>query len=90
MTHTPGPWECSPTSHYAHDYRLGIPGRQMPFERGGTQQYANARLIAAAPELLDLCYRSLQALEEDLFPLLRENLRIAIAKATDEKYEPTN
>ena len=41
---------------------------------------ANARLIAEAPELLWLCERSLLALDEDSFPMLREQLRDSIAK----------
>ena len=53
IKHTPGPWVCTATSHYAHDYRLEIPGGQMPFVRGEGVEYANAKLIAAAPELLD-------------------------------------
>lgn len=51
--HTPGPWVCTPTSHHAHDYRLEIPGGQMPFTRGEGVEYANAKLISAAPDLLD-------------------------------------
>ena len=50
--YTPGPWTCTQTSNHAHDYRLGIPGAQMPFE-GNDVARANARLIAAAPDLLE-------------------------------------
>lgn len=53
IKHTPGPWICTATSHHAHDYRLEIPGGQMPFERNAGVEYANAKLIAAAPELLE-------------------------------------
>lgn len=42
----------------------------------------DARLLAAAPELLNLCEKSLLALHEDDFPSLREALRNAITKAT--------
>lgn len=56
--HTPGPWRCVDTSYHAHDYRLlrsdGLP---MPVNAMGandhSEQRANARLIAAAPELLE-------------------------------------
>ena len=51
VSYTPGPWTCSDTSHHAHDYRLGVPGGRMPFE-GNEVARANARLIAAAPDLL--------------------------------------
>jgi len=50
--HTPGPWTCYPTSHHAHHYVLEIPGGNMPFVKGEGVEYANARLIAAAPDLL--------------------------------------
>lgn len=53
MKHTPAPWVCTATSNHAHDYRLSTPTGPLPFVRGGTEQYANARLIAAAPELLE-------------------------------------
>ena len=49
---------------------------------------ANARLIAAAPELLDACMSALRALEDNLQPGpmdedAKEGLRAAIAKATE-------
>ena len=37
-----------------------------------------AELLAAAPALLELCRRSLRALDEDSFPQLRDDLRAAI------------
>lgn len=42
---------------------------------------ANARLIAAAPDLLTLCETCLRVLYEDEHPNLRQALREAIAKA---------
>jgi hypothetical protein len=54
--HTLGPWGCVDTSNHAHDYRLTKPnGDVLPLggERyDNSEQRANARLIAAAPELL--------------------------------------
>lgn len=37
-----------------------------------------ASILAAAPGLLELCRRSLRALDEDSFPQLRDDLREAI------------
>lgn len=61
-THTPGPWGCISTSNHAHDYRLTrLDGSTLPlnddakFENGNDhrEQRANARLISAAPDLLE-------------------------------------
>ena len=55
-SHTPGPWACTYTSNYAHDYRLTQPnGQPLPINAEAndrSEQRANARLIAAAPDLL--------------------------------------
>lgn len=58
--HTPGPWECHPTSHHSHDYRLSLKHGPMPARHPGedsseahnARARANAHVIAAAPELL--------------------------------------
>ncbi len=54
--HTPGPWGCIDTSNHAHDYRLTKPdGSTLPLHveaNDHSEQRANARLIAAAPDLL--------------------------------------
>ena len=56
LQHTPGPWGCIDTSYHAHDYRLTRPdGRPLPLvivANDHSEQRANARLIAAAPDLL--------------------------------------
>lgn len=49
--HTPEPWKCTNTSHHYYDYRLEGEHGQLPFEK--LAAYDNARLIAAAPELLE-------------------------------------
>ena len=69
--HTPGPWSCDWTSNHAHDYRLTRPsGRPLPIYAPGndhSQQRANARLIAAAPDLLEALDKLLAAtVDEDL------------------------
>jgi hypothetical protein len=84
-SHTPGPWACTYTSNYAHDYRLTQPnGQPLPINAEAndrSEQRANARLIAAAPELLNLCERAFRALDWDDFPQLKEDLQTAIEKA---------
>lgn len=82
--HTPGPWTIYPetdgTDICAVDYTPGLPIRQIIARPDrGANWIANARLIAAAPELLEACRKALYALkgrEHDQF------LRDAIAKAT--------
>ena len=85
IQHTPGPWTCTQTSNHAHDYRLGIPGAQMPFE-GNDVARANARLIAAAPDLLEVLGEAaayLYAHEHTLGAYtLCEKVSAALAKAT--------
>jgi hypothetical protein len=50
------------------------------------QMHANARLVAAAPELLGLCSEWVSAWEKEEFdPSLASRMRAAIAKATGEK-----
>ena len=53
--HTPGPWGCTYTSNHAHDYRLTkANGHSLPVNEEGndhSEQRANARLIARAPEM---------------------------------------
>jgi hypothetical protein len=56
--HTQGPWRCVDTSNHAHDYRLlAANGAPLPLNvvaNDHSEQRANARLIAAAPELLQV------------------------------------
>lgn len=100
--HTPGPWEIHRTSHlniyigHSHDRPNRTPGYLAEVRRFTTdheQVEANARLIAAAPELLD----ALKALEEaarqvqcgemdkQSIDVERRKARAAIAKATGEQ-----
>lgn len=57
QTHTQGPWYATPNLEWRHaKWRIGnVPG--VPWEHAGEIAYvkgeANARLIAAAPELLE-------------------------------------
>lgn len=60
-THTPGPWHCSHETslhgtkliYGADGYLIADAGRIH--HRTETEMEANARLIAAAPELLEAC-----------------------------------
>jgi hypothetical protein len=95
-SHTPGPWACTYTSNHAHDYRLTQPnGQPLPVNAEAndrSEQRANARLIAAAPEM----FAALQWFDEqmrddsalDMGKLINEmeqRTRAAIAKATQEQ-----
>jgi hypothetical protein len=87
--HTPGPWGCTYTSNYAHDYRLtrsnGLPLHvDAPFNDHSIQR-ANAQLIACAPELLAALQRMLKEgyLDPRLLCVLQANQ--VITKATGEE-----
>lgn len=81
--HTPGPWSIhkrGPAERY--EVQHGIPGNGSPIcvTFCGSQQEANARLIAAAPELLHV----LQIVSDEVrlgVPISIEFVRAAIAKA---------
>lgn len=86
--HTPGPWSLhkrGPAERY--EVQHGIPGNWSPIcvTFCGSQQEANARLIAAAPELLDICESILAEVDYEGLQLesgRAAKLRAAIAKAT--------
>ena len=88
MKHTPGPWKAS------EDFNLT--GTLVSFIEGGGHSIAqtrldddtpegmnqaNARLIAAAPELLEACRDALLAVDTADWPTAQDNLIAAIAKA---------
>ncbi len=88
MAHTPGPWTYQATagdhdfSVYSETYQRG---RDIALVRNFDE--ANARLIAAAPELLEACYRLVNCPDMNLDELGTESLEAlddamsAIAKA---------
>ena len=84
--HTPGPWEIDHTYPEPNQRKIQPKGQEagiaVAFGDSESEAQANASLIAAAPELLELCEESLRALHEDDFPILKDKLRAAIAKAT--------
>ena len=89
MSHTPGPWEAkAPVEHGAHVYgphgvTVAWCGTNSTFKRAGyysismEESGANARLIAAAPELLEALIAMLSNT-----PDCDHVARAAIAKAT--------
>ena len=95
--HTPGPWDyyLEPSDHYKHKIR-SKPGLicQLPgwvtHDELRLEQEANARLIAAAPELLEALEHYL--IQDEIAEgygggvggSAREQARAAIAKATGE------
>jgi hypothetical protein len=90
--HTPGPWFSPDRVHGTRYVEARIGGGMLqevaacgPTE-DPTQQAANARLISAAPELLD----ALKAFVHDIVPNSNDdplwvNARAAILKATGEQ-----
>jgi hypothetical protein len=75
--HTPGPWEVHPLAPLAvhqPEYECWIP-----------QSKADARLIAAAPELLEALLLCVDALEDGHWQETKQAARAAIAKATGEQ-----
>jgi hypothetical protein len=93
---TPGPWETGDDVILCADPDMII-GSVFPFDRDGTGftygevTKANARLIAAAPELLEACQALMDATNEDgmtnsmLLGCAIEMAGNAIAKATGEQ-----
>ena len=53
-TFTPGPWKVSSHQTQIHSERYGLVAALQRFTEKSTT-HANARLIAAAPELLEQC-----------------------------------
>jgi len=65
---TPGPWGCVYTSNHSHDYLITRPNKNpLPLRvlaNDHSEQLANARLIAAAPEMFDIIKELLNISEE--------------------------
>jgi len=99
MTHTPGPWWPEHNDHYweikseAHlsigdacaSNHIYVEGKELPREQVEPIAAANARLMAAAPELLEVCEDLWCDFADTFDPALRkiaDRARAAIAKAT--------
>lgn len=94
--HTPGPWTFDPSKswrphrvglkHFVGNDDADIAHISESFSSGRTPEetFANARLIAAAPELLAACQRALAEAVADDQDEWFANMRTAIAKATSQ------
>jgi hypothetical protein len=99
MKHAPGPWTLDEVrTQVGRAFRIGT-GEMLVAGKGcciiyddypggdkSKQREANARLIAAAPDLLDACASVWAALADNPDPLMQEiaaECRAAIAKATE-------
>ena len=90
-THTPGPWTAN-GADVAKPYYINGPDGEV-IVNGSNEEYgvigrANARLIAAAPELLEACMTADSILQVPghgrEYDEIRNMLKDAIAKATGE------
>jgi hypothetical protein len=95
--HTPGPWEAENNGHFweispknivsAQPYRVGDVCASDPENPNSGIQEANARLIAAAPELLEALQNILAVAGvriDDPRIVQFDAARAAVAKATGE------
>ncbi len=86
--HTAGPWTAEPRGHDWHVFTESVRsvdgGRHtvaMPMDGTPEQCAANARLIAAAPDLLEGLKRAVAMIDTDQGPPNWDWLRSIIAKA---------
>jgi len=87
MKHTPGPWNNVTYNNESHPTIIGPNGDEcIALIDGNEDNEANARLIAAAPDLYFACRAALLTLEDDdnyyKYKDVVNTLRQAIAKAT--------
>jgi hypothetical protein len=93
--HTPGPWTCEPNDSHQFDIRgdywevataHGFCGANGGPPTSMTESIANARLIAAAPDLLDAIKQIVSDTDSPgQFGMALEAAHAAIAKATGKK-----
>ena len=94
--HTPGPWSYNRAEggYQGHFISTGdciicdLPDAEdfLAVKRAAPQTEANARLIAAAPDMLEalrLCERALEERDAEQETYAAKKARAAIAKATD-------
>ena len=99
MKHTPGPWYIDPIKAHANGNQRIMAGQCTPVAVVPEHLAADARLIAAAPDLLEALKEATSALEwrwervanraapvhETAIQEAYNQARAAIAKATEEK-----
>ena len=83
-THTPGPWIVRGGNVIESLSRINVAKAWMT---DGEEECANARLIAAAPDLLAAALRSAGFMEKRGVGAGEHDLRVAIAKATGMTFE---
>jgi len=73
MKHTPGPWEysfrencCLIDAPKVPSYGIAMVGKEWATPEE-SEVVANARLIAAAPDLLDICLQAIKAVDESYY-----------------------
>lgn len=87
--HTPGPWSM----HLVDDTVVIIPRRPLPqkfstlghSEVADEEDFANARLIAAAPELLDACMAMIEWDDRERDHAVDFNARMDMCRAAFDK-----
>lgn len=85
MNHTPGPWIAQPDKDSLGGWAIGVKGKAI--DEIAVCDERNARLIAAAPDLLAALQEVVDAADADGWNQLDATLkkqRAAIAKATGE------
>ena len=81
--HTKGKWHLNKYSHIVDDNEKGVPITSATIPMTETEEsIANAKLIAAAPDLLDACQSALEYMDDDGYEPIRTDLLKAIKKAT--------
>lgn len=82
MSHTPGPWRFLPglTNHNIWKADL-ILARVFKFEKDLETSDANARLMAAAPELLEVCKELLDWGLDHISPVHNPEANVILIKA---------
>jgi len=86
--HTPGPWRIGDAGATVFGPPNGNPSPQTIAHMGKTDCKANAKLVAAAPDLLHACERALEILDAEpeacgIHKAHREIIQNAITKATE-------
>lgn len=96
MSHTPGPWELAMSADGCF-ILFGPKGRKLltiPLDEQDEEKVANARLIAAAPELLEVIREAVDRAEREMakgrkaspgLATWLEKARAALAKVRGEK-----